>query len=344
MSTTFSTPELEPYLVLAQELMRHVYAEESSQEIHAWLSAQLGRLGTEPTANARLYWNDSFDLYEQIIGKRVADAAKPETERRLLTWPWPSWSNLLDPLEPGMLAVIAAADGGGKTLVAENIAEHWAKSGRNVVFVHFELNRAIMLDRRMVRHTGISRRTLKLGTLTRMEEVERQRTNDNLRAWPGGITYVHTPGWTVERALAEVRGLIDDGLCDVFVIDYLEKANASPSQLKLFSTNIFAREAHDVELIKSFSEQAETPVLLLAQLNKVGKGQTFANLDRTAVRGAGEKTEKANVVILLHRENTETEKVQVRIDKNTIGPTGSFTQLMDVKRFRILDMVKEDRT
>jgi len=206
------------------------------------------------------------------------------------------------------------------------------------VFLHFELNRSIMLDRRTARHTGIPRRTLKMGQLSTWEERERQAANERLRAWPGGITYVHTPGWTTERALGEVHALIGERLCDVFVIDYLEKAAPSPRQVKLYGSNVFVREADDVEQIKSFSEQREVPALLLAQLNKMGKGQTFENLDRTAIRGAGEKTEKANVVIMLHREDRDSELVQVRIDKNTIGPTGSFTQYMETARFRIADL------
>jgi replicative DNA helicase len=126
----------------------------------------------------------------------------------------------------------------------------------------------------------------------------------------------------------------------VFVVDYLEKAAASPRQLKLFATNIYAREADDVEQIKSFSEQHEVPVTLLAQLNKLGKGQSFDNLDRTAIRGAGEKTEKANVVILLHRDSLESQDVSVRIDKNTIGPTGTFKQYMDTPRFSVADVTE----
>ncbi len=343
MTQSFSTPGLEAYLILAQELMRRVYAEESPEEINAWLSTQLQRLAGQGTEAARMTWAESFEVYEGIMAKRVADATLPEGERKMLTWPWATWSNLLDPLEPGMLTVLAAGDGGGKTLYAENIAEHWARSGHNVVFLHWELNKALMLDRREARHTGITRRTLKIGKLTLSEERERQAANDRLRQWPGGITYVHTPGWTAEKALVEVQSLIGEHLCDVFVIDYLEKMAPSPRQAKLFGTNFFIREADDVEQVKSFGEQQEVPALLLAQLNKIGKGQSFVNLDRTAIRGAGEKTEKANIVILLHRENTESEMVQVRIDKNTIGPTGSFSQWLDTARFRVCDLASNGR-
>ena len=208
-------------------------------------------------------------------------------------------------------------------------------------FLHFELNKIIMLDRRMARHSGIPRRELKAGELTPQQEVERQRAVDMMKQWPGGITYVHTPGWTVEKALAEVHALKDEGLCDVFVVDYLEKAASSPRQVRLYGSNAFGREANDVEQIKSFSEQQELPVFLLAQLNKLGKGQAFADLDRVSIRGAGEKTEKANVVILLHRESLEEQVVRVRIDKNTNGPTGSFEQVMNTPRFLVGDPMPE---
>ncbi|MHC4157126.1 MAG: DnaB-like helicase C-terminal domain-containing protein, partial [Planctomycetota bacterium] len=223
MSTmTFSTPELEPYLVLAQELMRHVYSEESPEEINAWLLAQMDRLSGSKEESAILLWDDSFELYERIMAQRAKDALIPESERKTLTWPWASWSALIDPLGPGMLAVMAAADGEGKTLYAECIAE-----GCQVVFLHFELNPTLMLDRRTVRHSGIPRRILISGQLTDLQENERKRANDRIRPWPGGITYIHTPGWTVERALSEVRALRSRELCDVFVVDYLEKASPS---------------------------------------------------------------------------------------------------------------------
>jgi len=334
---TYSTPQVEAYMVLGQELFRRIYADDSADQIHSWLSAQIQKLaGGDP--GARLPWEESFELYEKIMAERVAQAALPESERRILTWPWPSWSKLLDPLDPGILAVLSAGDGGGKTLYAENLAEHWAKTGMNVVFVHFELNRALMLDRRMTRASGISRRTLKTGTLTPQQEAERQRANGRLREWPGSITYVHTPGWTMERVMGEVGALTAEDLCDVFIIDYLEKAAPSNSQLKAHGSNVFAREADTVEVVKKTAEALERPALMLSQLSKSGKQQSFENLDRTHIRGAGEKTEKANIVILLYRESSDSQIVKIRIDKNTMGPCGSFEQFMEGSRFSVSDI------
>ncbi len=327
----------EAYMILAQEIFRRVYAEESPDAIHKWLLAQVQRLGGD-NGNARLTWAESFEFYDRLIERRIAEATRPASERRLITWPWQTWNTLIDPLDAGLLAVLSAADGVGKTLYAECIAEHWARSGFNVVFVHFELNRALMLDRRASRHTAIERRALKLGTLTPEQLRTLDDANKRLRGWPGSITYVHTPGWDMNRVMGEVGALVRDGLCDVVVIDYLEKAAASPSQLRAFGTNSFAREGDNVEIVKQNAEMLEIPALLLAQLNKAGKRQEFADLDRTAIRGAGEKTERANVVILLHKETSESNIVQVRIDKNTMGACGSFEQYMHGQRFMVRDI------
>jgi len=340
MSDTLNNPELEPYMILAQEMFRRIYAEDTPKEINAWCAAQLQRLAGEPNSNARLLWEDTFTFYEELIAKREATAQLPESERRQLIWPWQSWNALLDPLEAGMLAVIAGADGMGKTIYAECLAEHWARQGLSVAFLHFELNRGIMMDRRMARHTGIQRKVLKAGMLSRQEKAEMARADDVMRGWAGRITYVHTPGWTVERALVEIAALANEGMCDVFIVDYLEKAAPSARQIKQFGTQMFEREADDVEQIKNFSESIGLPVVLLSQLNKMGKGQSFDTLDRTAIRGSGAKTEKANVVILLHRDSQESERVRVKLDKNTIGPPGTFEQLMDAPRFRVMDIVK----
>jgi len=112
---TYNSPELEAYMVLGQELFRRIYADDSAEEIHSWLSLQMQKLGGGDP-EARMLWDDSFDVYEQIMQKRKEQAALPASERRILTWPWTSWSNLLDPLDPRILAVLSAADGGGKCL------------------------------------------------------------------------------------------------------------------------------------------------------------------------------------------------------------------------------------
>jgi replicative DNA helicase len=229
------------------------------------------------------------------------------------------------------------------TILAESIAEHWARHKNHVVFVHYELNRALMMDRRTSRHTSITRRDLKSGSLTPEQKQYVADMRPRLMAWDGGITYLHTPGWTMERTVERLRALKADGLCDVVVLDYLEKNAASRRQLQMYGGNTNQREADNVEQLKNFSEETETPSLMLTQFSKAGKNTSFENIDRTDIRGAGEKTEKANIVVLMHREKSGdgySNKVNVLVDKNTVGKTGTFQQMMEPEFFRLGDIVQ----
>lgn len=339
------TPESAQYMALAQELMRRCYAEEDAEMLRQWLGDQLARMGAADDA-AVMTWPESFDFYEALMMKREQDAMLPPEQRKVLDWAWSSWNHLIDPLEPGMLAVVTAGDGQGKTIYAECLAEHWARKKNRVVFVHYELNRALMMDRRTARHTGIPRRVLKSGQMTPEQKQQVLQIRPRLLAWDGYITYLHTPGWTMEKTVQELRRLKAEGNCDVVALDYLEKNAASRRQLQMFGSNTFQREADNVEQLKNFAESTETPVLMLAQMSKAGKSAKFDDLDRTDMRGAGEKSEKANIVVLLHREKLGSTgeyspNVSVRVDKNTVGATGNFTQYMHPELFSVHDMEEE---
>lgn len=336
-----NSPELQQYMALMQEGMRRVYAEESPEMLHQWLTDQLGRMRGSVEDTAVMTWPESFDYYDQLLAQREADALLPEDQRKTIDWKWDSWNQRIDPLEPGMLAVISAGDGQGKTIYAESLAEHWARRKNKVVFLHYELNRAIVLDRRTARHTSIPRRDLKSGKLAPNQKQLIAAMRPKLMAWDGYITYVHTAGWTMERTIQDLHRLKVEGQCDVVVLDYLEKNAPSRRQLQMFGTNAYQREADNVEQLKNFAEGTETPVLMLAQMSKAGKTSSAETIDRTGMRGAGEKSEKANVVVLLHREKIEngySQKVDVVIDKNTMGPTGTFSQWMEPEYFRVQEM------
>ena len=345
MPNNVSSPDLEKYLVLAQEMMRRIYADIDPDDLHRWLTIQLQLAAAQGSETAVMTWPESFDYYDQLLEERKAKAELPAEDRRELSWAWPSWNRRIDPLEPGLLAVLSGGDGMGKTIYAETQAEDWAKKGMNVAFVHFELNRAIVLDRRAARHTGISRRELKAGPFDEKVFREWHQARDRLRDYPGDITYYHTPGWSMERVTEALTQQIEAGKCDVAVIDYLEKARPSSRQMKMYGTNHWQREADDVEIVKTYAEAMDTPIMLLAQMSKSGKSKGIKTLDRTAIRGAGEKTEKANIVILISRDDEEdgsySPLVSVRIDKNTLGPTGTLKQYMDGAHFSVFDVAAE---
>ena len=326
---------------VGRELYQRLNAAVAPEIIYDWLKAAIEKVAPADNTGAIMEWQPSFEIYDAEIARRIAQSQLPEHERKLFNWPWQSWNNLIDPIEAGILVVLAGPDGAGKTTYAENIAEHWARKGQQVVFVHFELSRLIMLDRRAVRHTAIARRQLKLaGELTARELSDLEEAKRRLLSWPGGITYLHTPGKSIELVVRELARLQAAGKCDIAVVDYLEKAAPSNTQLKAFGANQFQREANDVELLKNYSESASIPLLLLSQFSKSGKATSFDDLDRGAIRGAGEKTEKANVVILLQPDKQNGNVMNVKLDKNTMGPKGVFQQGVDFPRYQVGDLAR----
>lgn len=332
-------PEIMPYEALAKELMRRCMAEEEPEALRQWIKETLARLGGGDET-AVMTWAQSFDLVDQMIENYEKVANTPEKDRKILSWPWHSWCNLIDPLEDGMLGVVTAPDGQGKTIYGESIAEYWAAHKNKVVFVHYELNRKLMMLRRTARHTSILTRAMKEGKLTQEEKQKIKDIRPRLMEWEGCITYLHTPGWSMERTTAELHRLQAEGLCDVVVLDYLEKAAASRRQLQMFGSNNYQREADNVEQLKNFSETSGAPVLMITQMSKDGKTSKFEKMDRTDMRGAGEKSDKANLVVMLKRERVEdgySNTVEVLIDKNTMGRTGTCTQIMQPEFFRVGD-------
>lgn len=346
---------LRKYIAMAQELTRQAFDGMDPNALYAWLQEQIQiiNLGQSPD-QAIMTWEESFAVYADLLAERARLALLPAAERGDWSWPWASWNKLLDPLDPGMLCTLSAGDGQGKTTFAECIAEHWARNGHKVLFVHFELNRTLMLDRRAARNTGLPRRVLKSGQLTPDQQAKVDHTTAQMMTWEGNITYLHTPGWSMDDVVREARRLRELGRCDAMVVDYLEKAEMSGAQRKRFREDSFRREAHDVELLKTFSEAAEVRLVMLAQLNKAGKQAGFDALDRTGMRGAGEKSEKANVVVLIQRERVKdgefdsrgnqlvepggySREAKIRVDKNTMGSTGAFRQYFKGDTYQVYD-------
>ena len=326
---------------IGREMYQRLNSAVAPELIYDWLKVAIEKIAPADNSGAIMEWHPSFEIYDTEIARRIALAQLPESERKLFNWPWQSWNNLIDPIEAGILVLLAGPDGSGKTTYAENIAEYWAERGQQVVFVHFELSKLIMLDRRAVRHTAIARRQLKLaGELTTRELTDLEEAKRRLLTWPGGITYLHTPGKSIELVVRELSRLQEAGKCDIAVIDYLEKAAPSNNQLKAFGSNQYQREANDVELLKNYSESAGVPLLLLSQFSKSGKATSFDDLDRGAVRGAGEKTEKANVVILLQPDKQNPNVMNVKLDKNTMGPKGSFQQGVVFSQYLARDLAR----
>jgi len=81
---------------------------------------------------------------------------------------------------------------------------------------------------------------------------------------------------------------------------------------------------------------------MVTQQHKAGKSMAFREMSRNDMGGSAEKSNRANVVVLLKRDRLDdgsySPTVHVQVDKNTMGATGAFQQVMQPEFFRLGDI------
>jgi replicative DNA helicase len=300
-----------------------------------------------------VYGWDTVDGHTEVISERIRDYEKGLPEP--FSWPWPSWNNWIRPLRAGFLGVIAAPDGMGKTTYLESIAEHWAKGGMHVVFVHLEDALDYKLDRRLARHARVDMNHLETGNLTAAERLALSDAGVRLASTANTLHYYAAAGESMTAIIRELESRVAEGVCQAVVFDYLDKVQPTRAQIKAYGENPYERQGNDVEQLKSFGERNHLPVLTATQGNKTMQGN--GTKTRSAIQGSGQKSHKSQLVVILTRPlvgdkglrtpNGEvvahpgeySPQVNVRIDKQNRGRTGSFDQFLLGKYFEIKDIV-----
>jgi thiamine pyrophosphate-dependent acetolactate synthase large subunit-like protein len=138
------------------------------------------------------------------------------------------------------------------------------------------------------------------------------------------------------------------------VFDYLDKVQPSRGQAKLFGDNTWERQAADMEALKTFAEKSNIPVFTATQGNK--SMQNGGTQTRQNIQGSGQKSQKAQLVIILSRDivgdgglydsdnvllaeaGEYSPIVNVRVDKQNRGRTGGFKQYLAGKYFTVRDI------
>lgn len=334
-------------VMAASQIARDAYNGANGQLPDLLSKAQklLDAISPVSSTESTLLWLDSLTEFLSGQFSRLMDQdAMAAGETPYLEMPWSTLKRFRIRLRPGTLALVAAGSGIGKTTFLECCAEHWAKQGRRVLFFHLELSHQLMLDRRMSRVTGIALHEIEDGIVDRRID----EATEQLRQYRGGITYVHCPGWSAQRIVALTRKLHNKGLCDVAIVDYLQKMGLVYRQGQNKSDHL----GDAVETLKIMAEQLAIPVFLASQFNR-----SAMHSDRKTgdfIRGSGEPHEKGNIVLTLDRDvlsapltdeegnivarlGDHSPLVKVRIDKNTTGPTGDCELVMNAARFLMLD-------
>lgn len=296
--------------------------------------------------NDLLLWLDSLSAFVDYQLERKADQiaidAGEVTAR--VRYPWKAVDHYTKMLREGTVGIVAAKPGIGKTAFMECCGESWARHGLQVAFFHFELSHKLMLDRRAARWSGMPMEEIEAGLVDQRIDA----ANAALRLWAGGINYVHCPGWTMGRVATKIRQLHSKGLCDVAIVDYLQKARL----VYMHGQNKAQALGAAVEDLKNCAEQLGIFIQTGSQFSNAANGaerKTAAH-----IRDSGEPEEKANIIVTLDRvilnddlhngsgdviarEGERSPLTTARIDKNTTGRTGDAELYFNGARFAFYD-------
>lgn len=303
---------------------------------------------------ATLYGWETIEHTHETLLQREVDALDGNLRR--FDWPatWATWNKWIRPLRAGLVGVLAAPDGVGKSTYLEWIAEHWAQRGNKTVLVHLEDDHDYKLDRRLARWSTVPLDAIEDGTLTATQRDMIAGAETKIAPWAANLHYTHAPGWSMSEVIKELKKLVDEGECQAVVLDYIDKCEPDRRQLQLYGSNQYLREGDNMNMLKNFAEQAKVPIFTATQGNKSmqdqGKVQT-----RQAIDGSGKKSQRAQLVIILTRpiamaggiwdgpnkladEGDYSPIATLRIDKQNRGATKSFFQVFRGECYRIGDL------
>ena len=305
-----------------------------------------------------VYGWDTVAPHRADLAQRMADKAAGKTSP--WSWPWASWNHQVRPLRPGMLGLVAAADGMGKSTYLECVAEHWARGGMHVVYVHLEDALDYKMDRRLARWARTPLQAIEDGSLTPEQRAAVDVAQDKIDRALTTLHYFDAAGMSMAEVTNELKARVNEGVCQAVVLDYLDKVQPSRAQAKLFGDQIWERQGNDIEMLKTFAEKSHLPILTAAQGNKQMQGT--GTRTRKDISGSGAKTQKAQLVAILTREIVGDDGlrdsrgvvlaepgeyspfVDVRIDKQNRGKTGLTMRQFLIGQFFDIRDIEVQRT
>lgn len=228
----------------------------------------------------------------------------------------PKMDDRLLPAEGGDLIIMAARPSVGKSAMAENVADQWARAGKGpVLFVSLEMRKAKIIDRTLSRYTGISANKIIQGHLTDEEYEQVKAEAEKLKLRP--MVWLDNGFATtadVRSAAAKTR-LLHDGKIGGIVVDYLQILKDAGDQEVQRVTKISRN-------LKAIAVENDCPLLALSQFSR------RVELERrepelSDLRESGAIEQDADVVIAMQRQ-LDHPVMRVYILKQRQGSIGNF--------------------
>lgn len=276
-----------------------------------------------------------YDQVESLYQKKTAMLGIPTGFNGL--------DQKLSGLQKGLLYVIGAPPGVGKTALTLHFAMHQAKQNIPSLFLSLEMSPEQLINRLIGSSMNLNTHDLQVGNL---DDDQWKRFTDGLadvRKWP--LMIDANPDLTIARLRGKARRLKHQAHIQAVYVDYLQLMH-EPGYEKSREQEISAISRG----LKLLAKELDIPVVVCAQLNRDVEKRADHRPQLSDLRESGAIEQNADVVMFLYRDdiyNPETTERPNQCDiitaKHRNGPTGidtlyfrkEYTQFTGMERSKI---------
>jgi len=210
--------------------------------------------------------------------------------------------------QEGHLVIIAARPGVGKTSFACNIAANMCRRGMACVYFSIEMSALEIAER-----ISLSEAMVDKYKAQKDPALAKLVTNAQEKVWNWKLCIDDQGSLSVEQVISNAYKYKQrSGSLDCIFVDYLQLMRLPGGEND--SKNERIGEA--TRGLKILAKEIKCPVVALAQLNRNADGRRPAIAD---IRDSGNIEQDADLILLLHRENEQSENATLIIGKNRHG-------------------------
>jgi len=262
-------------------------------EILADASQSVADLQPAQRGGLRLAAETLGDWYKRWSEKFWAEGTLPG-----LPTPWEDFNRITRGLQPATVYLLAARPSMGKSVAGLNVAMHAALKGVTVGLFSLEMSMDDCHNRNVaalarIPHDYVSDPDAKVED----SELYNNRLTPALKALKAAKLYIDdTASLNVRQFEARARRMNQRTPLQLLVVDHIHDFDVDPRMARFEYGRILQKG-------KDLAKEWNIPFVALAQLNRQVTGRTEKRPTLADLRESGELEQKADVVVLLHRED-----------------------------------------
>lgn len=227
---------------------------------------------------------------------------------------WPDLDRFIYGLRGGALYVVGARPAVGKSIVGLQLATAmWEQHDKATYLASLEMTADEIVQRSIAARSRVPLDRIIPGRLTDDDWAALSPAVNRLSA---SLVQIADEGrQTIGTVRSGARSLARRGNLGLVVIDYLQLL--APRDPRLPREQQVAEASRGAKLI---AKELDVPVVLLSQLNRATGEHGVPTLSNLRESGAIEQD--ADVVLLMHRPDEDTQQIDIHVAKNRSGPLG----------------------